>query len=195
MSLSEATSSPEDRKRGRPSPMMFISLGIGTVVAVALIVVVSILTGGSVKNSTPPPALVGTTLKPLTEAGLSVSTVAAPWNTHHASVVIFFASWCAPCKSELPALSKYLATHSLGDVSVVGVDTQDSRSSGRSVVKNDHLNFPILFDPSSTVAAGRFQLAGLPDTAFVTAAGVVQNLHIGAISDQQFAAGVAALRA
>jgi cytochrome c biogenesis protein CcmG, thiol:disulfide interchange protein DsbE len=176
--------------------MMFVSLGIGATIAVALIVVVSVLTGGSVKNATtPPPALVGTTLPPISESSLSGPSITAPWGTHHATVVVFFASWCGPCRSELPALSKYLSSHSLGKVSVLGVDTQDTRASGQSVVLKDHLNFPVLFDPSSTVAAGKFQLAGLPDTVFVSAQGVVQSVHIGAISTAQFAAGVSALNA
>lgn len=173
--------------------MMFVSLGIGTVLAVALIVVVSVLTGGSVKNGTPPPALVGTSLPPVSESSLAGPHIAAPWNHHRATVVVFFASWCGPCRTELPALSKYIATHSLGRVSVLGVDTQDTLAAGRSVVARDHLSFPVFFDPSSTVAAGKFLLAGLPDTVFVTAAGVVHSVHIGAISASQFAAGVAAL--
>jgi thiol-disulfide isomerase/thioredoxin len=175
--------------------MMFVSLGIGTVIAVVLITIVSVLTGGKVKSATPPPALVGTTLSSLSEASLAGPSISAPWNSHHATVVIFFASWCEPCKTELPALSKYLADHSLGNVSVLGVDTQDTRSSGQHVVSSDHLNFPVFFDPSSTVAAGKFKLAGLPDTVFVTAKGVVQNMHIGAISAAQFAAGITALNA
>ena len=195
MSLSEATEPTARAPRGRPSPMMFVSLGIGAAVAIALIVVVSVLTGGNVKNSTPPPALVGTTLPSISESSLTGPTITAPWSDHHATVVVFFASWCGPCRSELPALSKYLAAHSLGKVSILGVDTQDTRASGQSVVAKDHLDFPILFDPSSTVAAGKFQLAGLPDTVFVSAKGVVKDVHIGAISTAQFAAGVAALNA
>ena len=176
--------------------MMFVSLGIGAAIAIALIVVVSILTGGNVKNTTtPPPALVGTTLPAISGASLSGPSITAPWTAHHATVVVFFASWCGPCRSELPALSKYLAAHSLGKVSVLGVDTQDTRASGQNVVRTDHLNFPVLFDPSSTVAAGKFQLAGLPDTVFVSAQGVVRNVHIGAISTAEFAAGVSALNA
>jgi len=176
--------------------MMFVSLGLGAAVAIALIVVVSVLTGGNVSSTTTaPPALVGTTLPSLTEGGLHGTTVSAPWNHHQATAVIFFASWCEPCKTELPALAHYLATHSLGKVAVLGVDTQDQLSAGQAVVARDHLTFPVFFDPASTVAAGKFQLGALPDTAFVTATGKVQDLHIGPISATQFAAAVAALNA
>jgi len=175
--------------------MMFVSLGLGTVIAVVLITIVSVLTGGKVQNGTPPPALVGTTLAPLTESSLAGPSIAAPWNSHHATVVIFFASWCGPCKTELPALATYLSTHRLGKVTVLGVDTQDARAAGTNVVAKDHLNFSVMFDPLSKVAAGSFKLAALPDTVFVTAKGVVQNMTIGPITATQFAAGVAALNA
>ncbi len=173
--------------------MMFVSIGIGAAVAVALIVVVSLLTGGSVKGNSPPPALVGTHLTSLSENGLTGGTLAAPWNAHHATVVIFFASWCTPCKQELPALATYLAHHNLGKVSVLGVDVEDSRPAAQATVKKYHLKFSVLFDPSSTVAAGRFKLLGLPDTVFVDAQGVVRAETIGAISTTKFAAGVAQL--
>jgi len=175
--------------------MMFVSIGIGTALAVALIVIVSLLTGGSVKGNSAPPALVGTHLTSLSENGLTGGTLAAPWNAHHASVVIFFASWCAPCKQELPALASYLADHNLGKVSVLGVDVEDSRSAARATVNKYHLKLPVLFDPSSTVAAGRFKLLGLPDTVFVDAQGIVRAETIGAISTTKFAAGVAQLNA
>jgi thiol-disulfide isomerase/thioredoxin len=175
--------------------MMFVSLGIGTAIAVVLIVIVSVLTGGSVKNGTSPPALVGKTLPAIREASLAGPMISSPWSSRHATVVIFFASWCGPCRTELPALSKYLATNSLGRVTVLGVDAEDSVSSGRSTLAKDHLNIPAFFDPLSNVAAGNFLIGSLPDTVFVTARGVVQNMTIGAISTKQFAAGIAALNA
>lgn len=173
--------------------MMFVSIGIGVVVAVALIVVVSILTGGTVKNGVaPPPALVGTTLTNWSQGALDGGTLTAPWDSGHATVVVVFASWCGPCRKEFPALSRYLATHSLGRVSLLGVDEQDSRLSARAFLARYHLAMRSIFDPQDS-AYNRFLLSGIPDTIFVTSRGVVQGMRVGAISPAAFAAGVAAL--
>ncbi len=175
--------------------MMFVSIGLGAAIAVALIVVVSLLTGGAVKgSSTPPPALVGTTLAPWSQTGLRGTTVAAPWDSGHPTVVVVFASWCTPCRQEFPALSRYLASHRLGHVALLGVDVQDTPTKATAFLRQNHVSLTAISDPQATVY-GRFLLSGIPDTIFVTGKGVVQSMTIGAITPSAFAAGVAALNA
>ncbi len=173
--------------------MMFVSIGLGAVIAVALIAVVSVLTGGTVKGAgTPAPALVGKTLAPWSQSGLNGATVAAPWDTGHPTVVVVFASWCGPCRTEFPQLAKYLATHRLGKVSLLGVDVQDTPAKATAFLQQNHVSMTSISDPQASVY-GRFLLSGIPDTIFVNAKGVVQGMTIGAISPAKFAAGVAAL--
>ena len=174
--------------------MMFVSLGIGTAVALALIAVVSMITGGAAKNGAPAPALVGTTLTKWTDTGLQAPTVVAPWNTGHATAVVIFASWCGPCRSELSVLSKYLATHRLGRVALLGVDVHDSRAAALAFLQPYRVRMSSVFDPEGR-AYDRFRLSAIPDTVFVTSGGVVQNVLMGPISTASFAHDVAALGA
>ena len=174
--------------------MMFVSLGIGTVIAVVLITIVSVLTGGKVKSATPPPALVGTTLSSLSEASLAGPSISAPWNSHHATVVIFFASWCGPCHSEMPKVANYVSTHAQGNVVVMGIDATDVRSSAQAFIRRDHVTFPVAFDPNNAVTTGIFKFGQLPETVFVNASGIVKQVYFGAISTGQLSAGITALR-
>ena len=168
--------------------MMFVSLGIGTAVAVALIVVVSLLTGGRSSAN----ALVGTEARAFTLPALSGGSVSAPYATGRPTVLVFMASYCAPCRAELPHLVSYLRDHSTGSVRVIGVDTSDQRQAALAFVHHDAVPFPVAFDPNSTVAAS-FRLAFLPDTVFVNARGKVANVVIGKITPQEFASDVAAI--
>ena len=170
--------------------MMFVSLGIGAVVAVALI-----LTGGSVKSSNglPTTALDGTKVASFSLSGLHGGTEKAPWATGHPGVLIFFASWCSPCKAEMPKVAKWVLSHREGNVIVMGIDAGDSRSSAQSFIKKDHVTFPVAFDPNDAVTAGIFKFGQLPETAFVNAKGVVQQVYFGAISTTKLSKGIGAL--
>ncbi len=175
--------------------MMMVSLGIGTVLAVTLIVVVSILTGGRVTNgaSQPTNALVGKHVASFSLPGLNGGTIVAPWKSGHAAVVIFFASWCGPCKAEMPKVASYLRHHNEGMIQVIGMDSHDTRGPAMSFVQKSGVTFRVAFDPNLT-AATIFNLAAIPDTAFVNAKGIVTKIYMGAIPPSQLAKGIAALR-
>lgn len=175
--------------------MMFVSLGIGTVIAVALILIVSLLTNASSKSSSQPPsALVGTTVRSFHVSGLNGGVVRAPWASGHAGVLIFFASWCGPCKSEMPKVAAYLRTHATTPVQVVGVDVNDQRTAAQSFVRRDGVSFAVAFDPNGAITTGIFQFATVPETVFVNARGVVENVYFGAIPKSQLVSGLHALQ-
>jgi cytochrome c biogenesis protein CcmG/thiol:disulfide interchange protein DsbE len=175
--------------------MMMVSLGIGTVVAVTLIVVVSIFTGGHVTNGATQPTneMVGKHVDSFSIAGLKGGTIVAPWKSGHAAVLIFFASWCPPCQGEMPKVAAYLRDHNEGSIRVIGMDSHDTRAPGMAFVEKSGVAFPVAFDPSLKVA-DLFNLAAIPDTAFVNAKGVVTQIYLGAIPKAQLAKGIAALR-
>lgn len=181
--------------RRRPSPKA-LSIGIGTTLAVVAIVVVSILTGGHVTNNgdEPTDALVGKTVSTFTLKGLTSGTVVAPWKSHHAAVLIFFASYCGPCKSEMPKVASYLRHHNEGAIHVIGIDADDSRGPAQTFVKVSGVGFPIAFDPNGVVTTGIFKFATVPETAFVSAKGVVTQIYFGAIPKEVLVQGIAALR-
>jgi thiol-disulfide isomerase/thioredoxin len=173
--------------------MMLISIGLGVTIAVILITVVSLLTGGEANSLFTPSTLDGTKLPALGLPGLTAGTVDGPWTKGHPAVVVFFASWCAPCKEELPRVARWEEGHDLGAVRFIGVDSNDQRSSGRAFARSSGVAFPSGFDEQGTVTASAFSIENLPDTVFVDAAGRVAHLVVGSVTNRQLAAGVAEL--
>lgn len=193
MSSSDTTEDPTPAPRPRLSRRARAGLAGAALAVAAAIAVTSVLTGGSTGGPAPASALVGHRVGAFTLPGLSGGAERDPWASHRPSVIVFFASWCAPCQREMPRLAAYLRTHVRAPVVVLGVDALDASGAARAFVARDHVTFPVASDPSGQVTNGDFGFATLPETVFVNAHGVVTDVHFGAISNARVAAGVATL--
>jgi thiol-disulfide isomerase/thioredoxin len=103
------------------------------------------------------------------------------------TVINIWASWCDPCRAELPAFQRY-ADSAGPRVRVIGVDSDDTRTKGQALVDDLHLVFPMLHDDTGSLrtALGR---AALPVTVLVSG-GRIAYVHNGPTLDD---AGIAAL--
>lgn len=173
-----------------------IRVGVSIALALAVIAVVSVLTGGKVANKQHgvPAALVGHHLEEFALAGLNGGHVDAPWASHQASVIVFFGSWCPPCQGEMPKVAKYVRTHNPGPVEVIAVDAVDERPAARAMIKKDGVTFPVAFDPQGVVTSGIFGFIDVPESVFVNAQGVVTGVHFGAIPASDLAHAIASLK-
>lgn len=93
------------------------------------------------------------------------------------TVVNLWASWCEPCRDELPVINDFAREHA-GQAAVLGVDTQDTETAARSIVEDYHLSYPSRSDPDGRLLA----LLGkrtLPATVFVAADGSVAYVYSG----------------
>jgi thiol-disulfide isomerase/thioredoxin len=93
------------------------------------------------------------------------------------AVVNLWASWCPPCREELPVLQEY-AERTAGSVHVVGVVTEDARGAAAAFAAEAGVTFPGLFDREGRARA-QLSAVGLPVTLFVDADGRVVHLHQG----------------
>ena len=85
------------------------------------------------------------------------------------AVINLWASWCGPCREELPVIQQ-LADDTAGRLHVLGVDTGDDRGKGAEFATDRDVTMPTLFDPDRKLlnAVGRITL---PVTVFVDATG------------------------
>jgi cytochrome c biogenesis protein CcmG, thiol:disulfide interchange protein DsbE len=94
-------------------------------------------------------------------------------------LVNFWATWCAPCKQELPAIDAVARRYAARGFVVLGVDAGgDQDSDVESFARKQALSFPLLED-STGVTAARYRLLGVPTSFLVDANGIVRAVHPG----------------
>lgn len=95
-------------------------------------------------------------------------------------VINFWASWCPPCRAEMPALERaYQADRERGlEILAVNTTYQDQLGAARSFVAERDLSFPILLDRTGETA-NRYRMRALPTTYFVDREGVIRKVIVG----------------
>jgi peroxiredoxin len=82
----------------------------------------------------------------------------------------FWATWCAPCLEELPALERLYGQLKDRGVTVLAVGTEDERDNLKRVAQENGITFPILIDTEG-IARGKYKVAGLPESFVLDAEG------------------------
>jgi peroxiredoxin len=101
-------------------------------------------------------------------------------------VVNFWATWCGPCKLEMPALqARYDALKDQG-LTVLAVNLDEPLEQVQAFAQDLNLTFPILLDPGAKVNE-LYRVRGYPTTFFVNREGMIDRQHVGIMSDSQLA--------
>ncbi len=89
----------------------------------------------------------------------------------------FWATWCEPCKNEMPLLQGIYDSHS-DQLVVIGVNSQENESDVQRFTLQNNISFPIALDASGELVR-KFLVNGYPTTFMIDSQGVLRNLHIG----------------
>ena len=96
-------------------------------------------------------------------------------------VMNFFASWCPPCREELPTLSAAQRRVG-GTVAFLGIDVSDTTPAALDLVRSSGVTYPLGVDPDYKVADSLYHLRGLPSTVFIDAKGHISGTVLGQLS-------------
>ncbi len=98
-------------------------------------------------------------------------------------LVNFWASWCAPCKEEIPALQQaYDQLHaSASDVVFIGIGYQDKTDYLKSFVQANKMTYTIVEDAAGTTGDA-YNVLGMPTTFFIDSSGVLQHVETGVLT-------------
>ena len=98
-------------------------------------------------------------------------------------VINFFASWCDPCRDEMPLIND-LASKSGGQYHVLGIAVEDTRAAVTDYIKEAKLIFPVALDLNSTVKRS-YRIFGPPATFFIDGQGIIRDVVIGPITSER----------
>ena len=129
--------------------------------------------GAQPRANFPAPAFALTTLdgSPLSSDSLRGQVV----------LVNFWATWCVPCRTEMPVLQSVYAERRAEGFTVIAINVAEDRDTIAPFVKEFHLTFPILLDRDTAVAK-TFNVNGIPASFFIDRAGIIRTVYLGAMS-------------
>lgn len=100
-----------------------------------------------------------------------------------AVLINFWATWCGPCRVEMPAMQSRFETHS-PDFVILAVDNDEPQEIVSAFVDELGLTFNVLLDPGATIQE-LYQIRGYPSSIFVDADGIIRVVHIGIMTEGQ----------
>lgn len=136
------------------------------------ILMTNILTGSAMAATLDQPAP-NFTLKSLSGQNIKLSE-----QTGNVVMLNFWASWCGPCRKEMPLLNALHKKYkSLGFV-ILGVNVEQELKLAKSFLADTPVDFPILFDASNTVSKA-YDVIAMPTTVMIDRNGKVRYIHKG----------------
>jgi cytochrome c biogenesis protein CcmG/thiol:disulfide interchange protein DsbE len=100
-------------------------------------------------------------------------------------VINLWASWCPPCRAEMPAFQAVYEDYNTQGLVVLGVNMtyQDSAVDASSFASELGLTFPIVLDPGGEAAAA-YQMRALPTTFFIDERGIIRQVLVGGLLNE-----------
>jgi len=91
-------------------------------------------------------------------------------------MINFWASWCGPCRQEMPLLDNIYKHYSKLGFSLIGVNVEPDPKAAEAWLKQTPVSFPVLFDTQSIVSK-LYGVPGMPTTVFIDRKGNVRLVH------------------
>lgn len=104
-------------------------------------------------------------------------------------MINFWATWCPPCRVEMPHMQEYYETHKENDFAILAVNltsTEKSENDIEPFVNEMGLTFPVVLDTDNKVT-DTYEVTGYPTSYFVDKQGVIRHKVVGAMNQDMIA--------
>jgi len=95
-------------------------------------------------------------------------------------VLNFWATWCAACKVEMPALESLYLQHKSEGLTVLGINFKEDSPTIQSFISKGNFSWPILLDQAGDIASN-YRIIGYPTTLYLDRQGVIRAIQIGGL--------------
>lgn len=96
----------------------------------------------------------------------------------------FWATWCPPCKAEMPHMERFYKAYQQEDIVILAVNlthTEKSSNKVQAFVQDHELSFPIALDPTGEVSK-EYKVRAYPTSFIIDSSGIIRDIYQGAIS-------------
>lgn len=93
-------------------------------------------------------------------------------------MINFWASWCGPCRQEMPALNELYQRYNPLGFTILGVNVEQDPRKAEALLREIPVDFPILFDTENQVTE-LYKVVAMPSTVLVDRNGQVRFVHKG----------------
>lgn len=93
-------------------------------------------------------------------------------------MINFWASWCGPCRQEMPHLEALYQRYEPLGFTLLGVNVEKSRKKADEMLSDMPVSFPILFDSSNEVTK-LYDVIAMPSTVLIDRDGKIRHIHHG----------------
>jgi peroxiredoxin len=168
------------RKSKKKSPLPLILVGAGLIVFSLAFFIFGSLSQGSAGNPQED-ELRGTPAPELTLTDVQGHTVSLSDYRGHWVLVNNWATWCPPCRAEMPELNAYYQAHKDDGFVLIGISAGDTQAQVADFVSAFGIRFPMWVDPQQA-ALSAFRMNALPNSFVIDPEGYVRTSWTGAVT-------------
>lgn len=110
--------------------------------------------------------------------GLDAKTVKLSGLKGQVVMVNFWASWCQPCRTEMPLIEELYNKYKKIGFTVLAVNVDEDPANARAMLKEVPVSFPVVLDTKNT-SIQEYQVQAMPSTYMVDRKGMIRDVHRG----------------
>ncbi len=93
-------------------------------------------------------------------------------------MINFWASWCGPCRREMPMLEQISQRYEPLGFTLIGVNVEENPADGQAFLKERPVSFPVLYDPENDISK-LYDVVAMPSTVLIDRQGNIRFQHHG----------------